>query len=98
TAEAEDAQIDDRIGVGQFPDDKGDEADRGHDREADDPGRAKPVMLAPGVEHDLKGTDREDEEDEPNGIDARLDPLGLEPAEHAANTEGTDCDDGEVDE
>src|SRR3546814_7530911 len=55
-------------------------------------------MLAPGVEHDLEGADRHDEQDEPDGVDARLDALGLERREQGPDPEGAERDNRQVDE
>src|SRR3546814_15902007 len=67
-------------------------------RETDDPDRSKPVMLASGVEHDLEGADRHDEQDQADDIDPRLGAFRLERRQQGEHAERTHCDTGQVDE
>src|SRR3546814_16602243 len=56
------------------------------------------LFRSPGVEHDLEGADRHDEQDQADDIDPRLGAFRLERRQQGEHAERTDCDDGQVDE
>ena len=61
-AVAEDLQIDDRVLLGQLPDQEANEPDRGDDAERADFRAVEPVFVATLVEHDLQCPDPDDEQ------------------------------------
>ncbi len=97
-AVAKDAKVDDRILLGQFPDDEDRKADRGNDREADDPCRSEPVILAPRVEHDLERADRKHQQHQPDIVDALALDRGFKGRDQPVDEEQADGDDRQVDE
>src|SRR3546814_6904897 len=68
---AEHAQVDDRMFLGQFPDQEDAEADSRHQRQGDDHRIAEPVMVPPDVQHDLEGTDPEDQQGKADIVDGQ---------------------------
>ena len=66
---AENPQIDDRVFFMNLPDQEGDKADHGNDRQGDDLGRSKPVEILALVEHQLQGSHPDNEQDEANPVD-----------------------------
>ena len=52
-AVAKNLEVDDRVLLGQLPDNEGDEADQRDDPEGPDLRRVEPILVAPFVEHDL---------------------------------------------
>ncbi|NYH20169.1 hypothetical protein GGD41_007397 [Paraburkholderia bryophila] len=65
-------QVDDRIRLGQFPDQEQQNAERGHDRHPHDECRVEPVLVVTLVQHDLQRADAEYQRRETDIVDLRL--------------------------
>src|SRR3546814_17539686 len=66
---AENSQIDDRVLVGQLPDQKGNKPNCGDSRQPTDLRGSEPVMVAAFIEHDLERSDPQDQENEADLVD-----------------------------
>src|SRR3546814_7236793 len=74
------------------------EADSRHQRQRDDHRIAEPVMVPPDVQHDLEGTDPEDQQGKADIVDGQLHPLGFHRAQQRQRRKDAQGGDGQVDE
>ena len=95
---AEYPQIDDRMLLGQFPDDEGGKADHGQDRQDDDQRIAEPVMVAADIQHDLQATDPENEQKQAHAIDRHARRVGFHRAQQRHRRHHAQDRDRHVDE
>ena len=94
----EQAQVDDRILVCEFPDHEHHQRDRGHDGEHHDGGRGEPVLVVAQVEQDLQRAHAQHQRGQADVVHLRLlQPLRPTPELRADDEAGKDAD-GNVDE
>ena len=74
---AEQVQVDDRMRLGQLPDDEEAQRDGGNDRQCHDERGIEPVELVALVEQDLQGTDTDDQQRQTDAINGHYASLGF---------------------
>ena len=87
---AEDPKIHDGVLGGEFPDQKGDEAEGGDDGQAQDERAFEPVQILALVEHDLQGAHEGDQQRQSHEIDGLSLSRGFLPGEGAPGEKATD--------